>query len=47
MFWLDANETKADVKDAKAMVKDIVDKMDSRECSYHLDIVAMSLGAHR
>ena len=34
IFWLD-------VKQAKAMVKDIVDKMDARQCSYPPDFVAM------
>ena len=39
IVWLDANET-------KAMVKDIVDKIDARECSYPRDLVVIPLGAH-
>ena len=33
----DAKETKADAKEIKVMIKDVVDKMNARDCSYPLD----------
>ena len=48
IFWLDAKEiravvleTRADAKETKAIVKDIVEKMDARDCSYPLDLVVI------
>ena len=38
-FWLDAKET-------KAIFKDIVNKMDARECSYPREVFVIPLGAH-
>ena len=34
-------EIKADAEETKAMMKDIVDKMDARDCLYPLDLVAI------
>ena len=40
-FWLGAKATKASVEETKAMVKEIVDKMGARDCSYPLDLVVI------